>query len=245
MKFQTSCLFALTLLSPCFSHASFEKVEAAINQARAYLGGEAALKAVEGIQYRGKVILYQGETPMEGNVILTFQKPYSQKIEFIFADQSMVTGFSGYEGYEYVERTDPDGETVRNIRSIGGSELRRNKAASIENLSFFKPFALSRETIKDHGLVEFDGVSARKIDFIHWGMIVFTRYFDSATGDLIKSELDTGIVTIETGEIISEGIRFSDHVEGIMKGEVLYEMNFEEIIINPEIEDTFFDYPNN
>lgn len=241
-----SILLPLTFICAIASaSASIAEVDAIIKKARAHVGTEAALASIDAIQFRGKVKLNQNEEMVEGTVLLTFQKPSSQKIEFVLPDRTMVTGFNGYEGYEFVEGKDPQGKPVRNIRSVGGDELRRNKAAAIENLGFFRPFEFNSNNIKDHGVVDIDGTPARKIDFIHREKFIFTRFFDIQTGDLLRSELETGIVTIETGEMIVGDIKFSSHVEGRNQGALIYEMDFDEIILNPELEVSFFDYPSN
>lgn len=159
MKISPLVLITLVLFAQISAHATLDNVQSTIDQARAYLGEESRLNAVESIQYRGKVTLFQ-EPVMEGEVILTFQKPYSQKIEFVFPEQKMTTGFNGYEGYDYIEGKLKDGRPYRNIRSIGGDDLRRNKAAALENLSFFRPFRMNEDNTKDRGLMEVGGISA-------------------------------------------------------------------------------------
>lgn len=252
MKITTSIILSLSLLltTVCLQAGSLDNVESIVNKARAYLGSETDLEAVHSIQYRGTVTLYQGKDaegnerdPMVGQAILSFEKPYSQKIEFIFEEQSLVTGFNGYEGYEYVSFNQEAGDPVINIRSIGGDELRRNKAAAVENLQFFRPFDFDMKNTVDKGLVEVDGKQARQIDFIHNGKFVFSRFFDVNNGDLLKTVLDTGMVTIESGETMVDGIRFSGKTVGLLDGELKYEMVFDEILINPEFDSNMFDYP--
>jgi hypothetical protein len=243
MKILSVFLVTLMLVAQTPAQASLDKVKSTVDKARSYLGDTNKLNSVKTIQFHGKITLFQ-ESEREGEVILSFRKPYSEKIEFIFPEQTMVTGFNGYEGYEYIQGKLKNGEPFQNIRSIGGDDLRRNKAAALENLSFFRPFTFDEENIKDYGIVEVDGKSAHKIDFIHYGRYVFSRYFDVATGDLLKSELDTGVVTIETGEMMVDGIRFSSKITGLIEGETKYEMVFDKIVINPEIDPAFFDYPD-
>lgn len=252
MKTYKSILYPLLLVLTTLNifADSLDNVEAVVNKARSYLGSEIDLDAVHSIQYRGTVTLYQGKDaegndrdPLVGEAILSFEKPYSQKIEFIFEKQSLVTGFNGYEGYEYVKVDQEAGEPLVNIRSIGGDELRRNKAAAVENLEFFRPFEFDMKNTLDKGLVEVDGKQARQVDFIHNGKFIFSRYFDVSNGDLLKTVLDTGMVTIESGEKMVDGIRFSEKTVGLLDGEVKYEMVFEEILINPEFDSNMFDYP--
>lgn len=246
--FRLSLLLVATLTT--VANASMESVEATVAQARNHLGGDAKLDAIDALQYRGTVTLYQGtdaegnaREPLVGTALLSFQKPSSQKIEFHFPEQSLVTGFNGFEGYEYLEIQQEVGDPIRNIRSIGGDELRRNKAAAIENLRFFRPFAFDNENVRDRGFKEEAGNAVHQIDFIHNGKFIFSRIFDTATGDLLRTELDTGMVTYETGEMIVDGMRFSTHTRGELEGEVRYEMVFETVVINPELASDFFDYP--
>lgn len=250
MKHSFLCTFLLLGIVSLAAQASMESVETTVAKAREYLGGDAKLNAIHSLQYRGTVILHQGKDaegndrePLVGNAILSFQKPSSQKIEFHFPEQSLVTGFNGYEGYEYLEIQQEVGDPMRNVRSIGGEELRRNKAAAIENLRFFRPFEFSDTNVKDHGTTEEAGKSAHRIDFIHNGKFVFSRLFDTETGDLLRTDLDTGMVTYETGEMWVDGVRFSTDTRGVLNGETRYEMLFETIVINPELAPDLFDYP--
>ena len=245
----SSLLFFLTTLL-VQAAAPLDSIQATVDAARAYIGGDAKLDTVHALQYRGTVTLFQGkdaqgndQEPLVGQAILSFEKPYSQKIEFIFDKQSLVTGFNGYEGYEYVSFNQEDGEPAVNIRSIGGDELRRNKAAALENLRFFKPFTFDATNVKDKGMTTVDGKKAHQIDFIHNGKFLFSRCFDVSNGDLLQTILDTGMITIETGEMMVDGVRFSNKTVGVLNGETKYEMVFEKIIINPEFPATMFDYP--
>lgn len=243
---KTRLLILFTFLLFVQVQASLDDVESIVDKARSYLGEESKLKAVHAIRFHGKVKLYQEEgTAKEGEVILTFQKPYSQKIEFIFPDQNMVTGFNGYEGYEYIEGKSEEGPPARNIHSIGLDDARRNKASALENLSFFRPFPLTSDNVKDYGTVEMeDGISAHRVDFTHNGIYVFSRFFDLDTGNLLQSQLNTGITTIETGELVADGIRFSKIITGHIEGKVIYEMVFDEVAVNPDVDSSFFDYPD-
>jgi hypothetical protein len=234
-------LFCLLCSASCLQ-ASLADVESTVQMARARLGEEQALKSVQAIRYHGKVTLFQPEQ-RTGEVILTFQKPCSQKIEFVLEDRRMVTAFNGYEGYELVEGV-VEGQTRSNIRSVGGDELRRNKAAAIENLNFFRPFPYDAASVVDHGMKDIDGKTLHHIDFIHNDRFVFSRYFDKNSGVLLRSDLDTGMITRESGELIASGIRFSQLVKGELDGAQQYELEFDRIEVNPVIEADCFDYPS-
>jgi hypothetical protein len=238
-------LFAVTtatfLLATQGLFASLDTIETVVKKARAHLGEEAKLQAVQSIQYRGKVVLHQEEN-LEGEAILTFQKPDSQRIEFRFPDRVLVSGFDGFEGYEFLE-WEVEGVRQNQTRSLGGDELRRNKAAAIENLNFFRPFSFNRENVIDRGRVMVDAKNTHRIDFIHNGRFVFSRFFDLQTGDLVRSELETGMVTIESGDITVDGIRFSTKVRGELNGELQFELSFEQIEVNPDLPSSHFDFP--
>ena len=234
-------LFTFSFFSS-ISFAGIPEVEAIVKKAREHLGSEEALTAIDAVQYRGTVKLFQEEV-MEGKVVLTFKKPHLQKIEFIFPDSVMESGFNGYEGYESLTSQDESGKPVKSTRSIDSEESRRNKAAAIENLSFFRPFDFNDENVSDKGLVDYEGGKAHQVDFIHRGKYVFSRFFDPETGDLYQSVLDTGVRTVESGELIVHGVRFSKQIVGYLIEQKTFEMIFDEVIVNPEIDDSEFDYP--
>ena len=134
-------------------------------------------------------------------------------------------------------------DPIINIRSIGGDELRRNKAAAMENLYFFRPFKFDGNNVVDKGVSTVEGKQVHQIDFVHNGKFVFGRFFDLSNGDLVKTILDTGMVTYETGELMVDGVRFSKKTVGELNGETKYEMVFDEIVINPEFDVKMFEYP--
>ena len=244
MKIPSLILLSFLLLIQ--SQASLEQVESIVAKARAHLGTESALDAVQSIRYHGKITLFQeDDTQKEGEVVLTFMKPCSQRIEFIFPDQTMVTGFNGHEGWELTEGKLEDGKPYHGVRPMSFDDTRRTKAASVENLCFFHPFSFDYENVKDRGTATVDGKTTRRIDFIHNGSYVFSRFFDPNTGDLLRSELDTGVVTVETGEMSVDGIRFSDKIVGLVDEKATYEMDFDKIEVNSVINPAIFDYPDN
>jgi hypothetical protein len=239
---KTLYLFPFFLSLVTVSFADLSAIEATVTKARVYVGTEEALAALESIQYRGKVTYY-GEEEEIGEAIISFKKPGSQRVEFIFPNRRHVSGFNGYEGYEFVEREDEFGVPAKDMRVVKGVELRLNKFASIENIYYYRPFELTEANTVDHGIVTINGIETHCIDFIHHDRYVFKRYFDTATGDLVQSVVGTGLVVTEEGDFEVDGLRFSKAITGKLNGENIYKIAYEEIIVNPELPSDFFAFP--
>src|SRR5690606_20032522 len=76
-----------------------------------------------------------------------------------------------------------------------------------QNLSFFRGIERIGGSVEDQGPATIDGIACRKIAFIHSPTLVYYRYFDEATGNLVYTGDDNNNIR-ERGELIAGGIRF-------------------------------------
>ena len=99
----------------------------------------------------------------------------------------------------------------------------------------------------DQGTATIDGISCQKIAFIHAPNIVFTRYFDLATGRLVYTETEAGSTLREQGEMIVEGVRFPKTLVTTNKlpnGQTQsVTINIEKITVNEIFPPAFFAVP--
>lgn len=91
---------------------------------------------------------------------------------------------------------------------LGREQVKRLRANTFETLAFFRGLETRGGRIEDQGPATIDGVACQKVAFDHGSNIIFTRYFDLATGRLVFTETEAGNTLREQGEIIEAGLRF-------------------------------------
>jgi len=130
---------------------------------------------------------------------------------------------------------------------LSGEQIKRLRANTWENLSFFHGIEQRRGTVNDLGTVTLDGKSCRKLAFDHSDGIVFTRYFDEATGRLLLTETENGIRIREEGEMVVDGLRFPRKIISISKlndgSERTVSIVFDKVIVNEPLADSLFTIP--
>lgn len=182
---------------------------AIIGKARSFLGTEAALTGVKSVRYSGTVVTtFSNEPakPLREAVEIIVQKPDQQRVTATSDKSIEINGLDGYEGWQRVQ----DAANPKNWRQVvfKPDVLKRIRAQARENLMFFGGLERMGGRYEDGGSVTIDGVACQKIGFVHAPGIVFQRIFDAATGRLVQTETDDGTITRESGEIVTNGVRF-------------------------------------
>lgn len=178
-------------------------------KARAYIGSEAALNGLKSIHYTGTLVTADPADPAKQTraaMDIVFQKPEQQRIMATTDKAVEITALDGYDGWQRVQ--DPGDPTKWRQTLLGTDQIKRLRANTWENLAFFRGIERIGGRIEDQGTKTVDGVTCQKIAFIHAPNIIFTRYFDIATGRLVLTETEAGGTIREQGEMIVNGIRF-------------------------------------
>ena len=222
-----------------------------LRKARAYLGADSALNAVKSVHYTGKlktsVISANGEeVTAEADILITFAKPYFQRIEIVAPDKQEITALDDYEAWQRIQNSENQAQWRMTI--LDAPQVRRLRANTWENLNFFGDItALGGET-EDMGLVDMDGKKLHKIAYVHSPAIVFYRFFDPATGRLVVSQTDAGAEIRETGENRVAGVRFPGKVittstrpDGAKQ---VVEVTFETVKVNEPVDRSKFRMPS-
>jgi outer membrane lipoprotein-sorting protein len=235
------------------SAASAQTSEQIIAKARAYLGGEAALNAIQSVHFVGTLETVQ--TTAEGPKRQTFgleirvQKPCQQLIVTTSPEFVDSTGLDEYSGWDLTQKGGSQGGLQ--LTPFGPAQVKRLRANTWENLYFFKGIEKRGGRSEVVGLDQVDGHSALKVAFIHDVGIVFTHYFDPATGKVLLSETDQGGSNRNEGEIMVNGVRFPQKVIQTMKGrdaknqpvEQTMTMTFNKITCNERFPSSDFELP--
>lgn len=221
---------------------------AIIAKARAFLGPEAALEAVKTIHYTGTLVVMEGTDGAKqapAAMDLVFQKPYRQRVQATSPQRIEVTALEGYDGWQRLQ--DPADATKWRQSLLGTDQIKRLRANTWENLSFFRGLDQVGGRVEDMGPVTFEGIACQKLAYLHAPMIIFYRYFDVATGRLVYSETENGSGIREEGEIRVNGIRFPKTMTNTTKlpdGKVrTYTITFDKITVNENIPVSQFAVP--
>lgn len=221
---------------------------AIIAKARAFIGPEAALNSVHSVHYTGTLVTADPADPTKQTraaIDIIFQKPEQQRITSTTEKVVEVTALDGYEGWTRLQ--DPADASKWQQTLLGTEQIKRLRANTWENLSFFRGIERTGGHTEEQGTHTVDGVVCQKIAFIHGPNIVFYRYFDVATGRLVFTETEAGGTIREQGDMVVNGIRFPRSIVTATKnakGQVhTVTINFEKIEVNETFPPSHFRVP--
>jgi hypothetical protein len=221
--------------------------EATITRARAYLGSEADLAAVRSLVFKGDLTVVErtGGTPIAAKLEIAFQKPDRQRITATAPDKIETTALNGYEAWQ--REIDPANPGAPRLSLLGRDPIKRLRANTFENLSFYRGIESVGGRIEERGTAKIGGLECVKLAFIHAPDVVFIRSFDRATGRLVQTETDNGGVIREEGEILAGGLRFPKRTittNTLPDGSVrTISITFTEVLVNPVLPDELFMIP--
>jgi len=229
---------ALFLLLSSILSVSAKSLEDVVEKARAFVGPESRLEAVETLRYSGTLTPAAGGETRE--VMLLLEKPANQRLE-IAQEKVRITMVVNQFGGFMIQENLETGESM--VNPLPTEQVHRFKANAAENLYFFD-FPPGRQVrAKYLGAEEFRGQTVDAVRYTHPHGIRFLRYFDPESGELVGTKTDTGSINTEEGEIEVGGLRFSEKVLSFEGDEPVHTIRFERIEVNPEIPDGAFDPP--
>lgn len=241
------------LLAATFTTAAVSVAAAAepaiIAKARAYVGNEHALTSLKSVHYVGSLVTTDPADPKKQTraaMEIIFQKPDQQRIMATSETTIEVTALDGYDGWQRV--TNIADQTQWRQTLLGTEHVRRLRANTWENLSFFRGIERAGGKLEDQGTATIDGRTCQKIAFRHAPHIVFYRYFDVATGKLVFTETESGGTIREQGEIVVNGIRFPKSIVTVTKNQAGQQqtvtITFDKITVNQSFPHSMFAVPS-
>ncbi len=221
-------------------------VNATIAKARAFLGEERALDSVHSIHFVGTTVESDAKGDSEAFPIdIVFQKDFQQRITLTKPVETEIIALDDYEAWHRVQDTKaPDhGQTILYLKD----KVKQLRATSWENLAFFKGIEQLGGAVVDDGLTDVNGKKAHKLTFVHEPGLVYARYFDEASGQLLLTETDQGSRIHEDGEMRAEGVRFPARIvisNTEPSGEVRrVTINIQKVMVNEAFPEDFFSVP--
>lgn len=226
--------------------AAFGAEPAIIAKARARLAPDAVLDAVKSIHYVGTITAPDPAAPekeIRQAIEIFLQKPAQQRI---VVTSEAVIEISGLDGYDAWRRTIDAKDPSRWQQSQMGSEQVKQLRADVwENLAFFRGIERVGGWVSDEGGTTIDGLACRKLAFHHSDELVYFRYFNEATGELVLTGTERNNIR-EQGELLAGGIRFpaSLEVSQSVGGEMTKRtLTFEKITVNEPLPADLFAVP--
>jgi hypothetical protein len=151
----------------------------------------------------------------------------------------------GYDAWQRV--SDTKDASLWQVTLLGPDQIKRLRANTFENLSFYRNIEAQGGSIEDKGKVTVDGIACRKLAFVHGPGIVFTRSFDIATGRLVLTETESGTQIREEGEIKAGELRFPQRIvtinplpDGTSR---TIRVTFSSVEVNPSLDQAAFAIP--
>ena len=215
-----------------------------ITRARAYLGSDSALNAVSTIHFTGILEMTalvpskedkakQVEEKLKLPADIVFQKDYQQRITITAANVIETTALDGYDAWQ--KRTNAKNPSQWTVTLLDAGQVKKLRANTWENLSFFAGLEKKGGTVQFGGDATVDGVACVKLSFVHADNIVFVRYFDKATGRLIKTQTENGAEIREEGEMIVNGVRFPKKVINKAPNGAITTIAFDRVELNQRL----------
>ncbi len=245
-RFLQRCLCLLAAFAPSFAFAddavaNQKIVEETIAKARAYLGSEASLQAVQTLRYTGVIVVASGDS---GTVDIVFKKPSSQQIISAVSGMKEVSTLKRTEAWQKLERHDEPGSWTLNFYEA--EDILRMQANVRDQFDFMAPPSTRTGKVHFVGEHEIDGRKTRALRYDHGRSRFFVHFVDIETGRVLRSVNDLGMVFMKTGERIVEGIRFPEKVVTRFRtplGVETLEVSYSKITVNEKIDDAIFDMP--
>ncbi len=220
---------------------------ALLDKARAYVGPESALASVVALRFVGQLEVVDADQAEGGvaQIEIIFQKPDRQRITATSAARTEITALDGYDAWQRVTADDAPGRWK--VTLLGPDQIKRLRANTFENLSFFRGLEQRGGQVEDRGALTVDDVACHKFAFVHGPGIVFTRCFDVATGRLVLTETESGTQIREQGEIRAGELRFPERIitsNPLPDGEKrTIRVTFTTVEVNPVIDSASFAIP--
>lgn len=238
MKHHLRLFLAVLVVLSAGSLRAADSVAQVLARARAFIGSENALNSITTIHFSGTLEV-NATTRLPIDIV--FQKPYQQRITMTGPQIIEVTALDGYDAWQ--KRTNPANPTQWQVKLLDADQVKRLRANTWENLSFFSALEKKGGRVQSGGEATVDGVACNKLSFVHADNIVFVRYFDQATGRLVKTETESGAEIREEGEMTVKGIRFPKKVINQTPGGPATTIVFDRIELNIPVPAAEFTVP--
>ena len=238
----TSLIFGVLQSASADQSTDDAIVDATIELARSQLGDLERLDSIKSITYKGSLFYSSGDS---GTIDLIYQKPMHQKLIAVINDSKEVSALDDTEGWISYYKIGLDQSLGMEI--FDPARVLMMQAAVREAFGFYK-----RPTHRG-GRVTYDGrEKVKDVDCVvliyhHGEGIGYIRYFDAATGRLMKTVDANGVEYYEEGEIMVEGVRFPKKLVTTFStavGPQTMEFTYSKITLDKKHDASIFELPS-
>lgn len=219
---------------------------AVIAKARARVAPDDVLDGLRSIHYLGTLTGMDPTDPkktLTASIEIFLQKPAQQRIVVTSATEIDISALDDYDAWHRtVERAHPE---RWHQSQMGPEQIRQLRADVWQNLYFFRGIEKIGGHVEDMGPSTIDGVACEKIGFYHTDTLVYLRYFNRETGELVYTGTPENNIR-EQGEMMIDGIRFpktlliSQAADGVESKRTI---TFEKITVNESLPASLFAVP--
>lgn len=219
---------------------------AVIAKARSHVAPDDVLDRLHSIHYVGTLTGMDPTDPTKtiaATIEIFLQKPAQQRIIVTSPAEIDISALDDYDAWHRtVERAHPE---RWHQRQMGVEQIKQLRADVWQNLYFFRGIEKIGGRVEDLGPATIDGLPCEKIGFYHSDSLVYLRYFNRETGELVFTGTAENNIR-EQGEIIVDGIRFpktlviSQSTDGV---EAKRTITFEKITVNEQLPTSLFAVP--
>ena len=210
-------------------------VDEVLGLARSYRGTEAALEAVNSIQYFSTAEK-DGQATTKVNLIV--KKPFRQRMETVNAGLITVTITNGYEGYGMKKDLEADQQERFILNPKRVDQMIIN---ALENLYFYKGFKHRNGSLQAEGPLLYKEQTVYKMTTTYPSGAYYDRYIDVETGRLLSTVSYDGIHLIEEGTQHINGIAFPEKIQIYTEDQLMYTVVLDHILINGPVNDETFE----
>jgi len=188
-----------------------------IAKGRAALGSESALNAVTSVHYSGTLETTERvpdkddptklvDRPLRVGIDIIFQKPCQQRISLRSDKIVETTALDDLDGW--VRRMEVGKEDQWQLTLLDSGQIKKLRANTWVNLDFYRNIEQHGGRVEYQGETVVDGKACVVLSFVYSENSIFTRYFEKATGILVKTVTESGGEIREQGEVIEKGVRY-------------------------------------
>lgn len=241
-----SFLAAAALLTASASLPAAAEEPAVIAKARARLAPDDVLDGIRSIHYVGTLTGMDPTDPQKSltaSIEIFLQKPAQQRIVVTSATEIDISALDDYDAWHRtVERNHPE---RWHQSQMGVEQIKQLRADVWQNLYFYRGIEKIGGRVEDMGPATIEGVACEKVGFHHSDTLVYLRYFNRETGELVYTGTADNNIR-EQGEMRVGGIRFpktlliSQTTNGVESKRTI---EFEKITVNEPLPESLFAVP--
>jgi len=222
------------------------KAEDVIAKARGAIAKEPKfLERIKGLHFEAKSADQDGKP--SGYVILQIVPPFNRRQINYTADYSaeVTTCSNGLEGWTTKREIRQGGRAEMGV--VGFAEVARMKDMAINDLTFYAAPEAGTGTVTSKGQNEINGRKVNSLQYSYKTGYNLIRHFDVQTNllaatDYIDAKGEALRQQVDDTQWV-EGVAFAKKETVFVGGKKVAEITYEKVLINPEVSDSSFAFP--